>query len=55
MLAVKSLINQSPSQIYSAENGAADADCCDRLFLEEFEDLNNWNIAKEADKELSYS
>ena len=29
---------------------------CDRLFLEEFEDLNrHQNIAKEADKKLSYS
>lgn len=29
---------------------------CDRLFLEEFEDLNrHQNMAKEADKKLSYS
>jgi hypothetical protein len=29
---------------------------CDRLFLEEFEDLNRpRNMAKEADKKLSYS
>ena len=31
-------------------------DGCDRLFLEEFEELNRHrNFAKEADKNLSYS
>ena len=50
MLVVRSLINQASAHAIEEEKNEADADCCDRLFLEEFENLNNRNIAKEADK-----
>ena len=45
---------REPSQ--GDEDSGLLIESCDRLFLEEFEDLNRHNnLAKEADKKLSYS
>ena len=56
VFAVQDLIRKDPkSFIHTEENRDIAGECCDRLFLEEFEDMNIWNIAKEVDKQLSYS
>ena len=56
VFAVQDLIRKDPQSFVNKNlDRDIEGECCDRLFLEEFEDLNSWNIAKEVDRQLSYS